>query len=171
MIVLRERERERANSNDINTNIVICKRHFGKDKYFTFRWWFSCHMSNYHHIQQYFSSSFFEVDNISIRIFMHKNLTSRIFIVILCNTCLNCHLRGNKRLQSKIGRKSCNFIPENYNLPQQKQQLMTKVGLLNLPSIKRRQISSLEPFLFNFYIKARPLILQNILPLFLYHHS
>ena len=55
MIVLRER----ANSNDINTNIVICKRHFGKDKYFTFRWWFSCHMSNYHHIQEHFSSSFF----------------------------------------------------------------------------------------------------------------
>ena len=100
MIVLRER----ANSNDINTNIVICKRHFGKDKYFTFRWWFFCHMSNYRRNTRAFFKFFFYVDNISIRTFMHKNLTSRIFIVILCNTCLNCHLRGNKRLQSK---KAC----------------------------------------------------------------
>ena len=66
------------------------------------------------------------------------------------NKLWNCY----KRLQSKIGRKSCNFIPENYNLPQQKQQLMTKVGLLNLPSIKRRQISSLEPFFAQFLHKS-----------------
>ena len=33
------------------------------------------------------------------------------------------------KLQAKMGRRACNFIPENYNLPAQKHQLMTKVGL------------------------------------------
>ena len=100
MIVLRER----ANSNDINTNIVICKRHFGKDKYFTFRWWFSCHMSNYHHTRASFKVLLWELITFQFLFLCLKNLTSRIFIVILCNSCLNCHLRGNKRLQSK---KAC----------------------------------------------------------------
>ena len=31
------------------------------------------------------------------------------------------------RLQAKMGRRACNFIPENYNLPAQKHQLMAKV--------------------------------------------
>ena len=44
------------------------------------------------------------------------------------NKLWNCY----KRLQSKIGKKSCNFIPENYNLPEQKQQLMTKVSKPNV---------------------------------------
>ena len=52
---------ERANSNNINTNIVICKRHFGKDKYFTFRWWFSCHISNYYHTRASFKVFLWEL--------------------------------------------------------------------------------------------------------------
>ena len=32
------------------------------------------------------------------------------------------------KLQAKMGRRACNFIPENYNLPAQKHQLMAKVG-------------------------------------------
>ena len=32
-----------------------------------------------------------------------------------------------KKFQIKIGKKACNFIPENYNLPQQEQQLKQKV--------------------------------------------
>ena len=35
----------------------------------------------------------------------------------------NCY----KKFQAKVGKKACNFIPENYNLPQQKAQLMAKV--------------------------------------------
>ena len=31
------------------------------------------------------------------------------------------------RLQARMGRRACNFIPENYNLPAQKHQLMAKV--------------------------------------------
>ena len=36
----------------------------------------------------------------------------------------NCY----KKFQAKVGKKECNFIPENYNLPQQKAQLMAKVS-------------------------------------------
>ena len=36
----------------------------------------------------------------------------------------NCY----KKFQAKVGKKACNFIPENYNLPQQKAQLMAKVS-------------------------------------------